>query len=1185
MRRLLLAALLLASPALAQVAVTPAPWLEGTVVGRVCEDQDADGLCAPGEPGLAHVRLVLSDGREVLTDAQGRFHFAGLEARRPDDTRGLHLRPGRYRLKVDARTLPPGTLLPVQGATVELPWGALALQDFAVRREASGAAPLALSYAAAPPSAERVDGVVQFLAAGQAAPGDAVSVAGVPAQVDAQGAYRALVPLQEGPNALAIRAQGAGGSLRLYTQRVDVVAREGGWLVVPRAPEATGALQLPATGTLPSGRTALHFVGTPGTRVRAGEAGTEAIVGPEGSADVPLTLRDGANTVLLQLSAPAGPPRTERLQLQAAPRAFAVGLLDVEGSYAPKSGALRLVGRGAAHGELQLGQLSLMGELNLQDTDREAGFEGWRSPRRVERFERAPDPDLAPAEWGDTSTGLAANPAEAGLRLEARHPLLGRAGFGTYRAWLGDRELGRYHRPLFGPYAELQAPVGAVRVGLDAFAGGLHDPTRGLSASPAHAELRATGGSLYYLGTGSVAEGSEVLRVELRDGVTGLPLAERHLVRGRDYDVDYLSGRVLLAEPLSFVGGTAWLTTDPLTAAPEPVLVADFAALHLGEDRGGGGAEAWAELGPARLSVSALQEGQGEGHYALLGATAQTQWQGYTLLAEAARSRGRAVAEERFGLSDDGGLSFLRPAPLTSPGGDALGLRLRGPGVGGGGRLEAAARVRSAGFSDDAHADAVRARQLSLNLEQPLGPFTLTLLGDARSGADPRLPFGEAPLRARTLGAGLGYEQGSWGVRAEVRDSELEASEVAGERELLEGGRTSAGVNAHLRVHEGVVLSAGHRQSLVQRGEGPGRLDDTFTSAGVDLSLGEARHVGVRGGWGPELGPLVWAEGSVRRGQDTYYGGYSVDVDGPDVGAARAVSGASTDVAAGTRLYVEDVSAHDANAVRLARAVGFEQLVTGALRVGARYERGVRSPLDLPSNLTRDVGALSVQWVLERLRLQARAELRDEHGASDRAPSLPVDRRQAVVGLAADLTLRRDLSASGRLDVGHTVGQGALEARFVEGYAALAWRPGPLALVGRYALTRELSPGEGSVLGERALQVFSLLPALQLGGRVGLAGGAHLGRSGLGGSALWVFTGSVRPSVRVVGGLEVAAELLRRSVAQDGDSLHAVRAELAYRFDERLRLAAGYGVLGFRGLGMSPTPDEGRVYLRAEAAY
>jgi len=67
--------------------------------------------------------------------------------------------------------------------------------------------------------------------------------------------------------------------------------------------------------------------------------------------------------------------------------------------------------------------------------------------------------------------------------------------------------------------------------------------------------------------------------------------------------------------------------------------------------------------------------------------------------------------------------------------------------------------------------------------------------------------------------------------------------------------------------------------------------------------------------------------------------------------------------------------------------------------------------------------------------------------------------------------------------------------------------------------------------------------------------------------------------------LEVGAEVAGRSAAEDGGSLHALRAELAYRFDERLRLAAGYSVLGFSGLGIGPSQDEGRVHLRAEVAY
>ncbi|MCP3105158.1 flagellar motor protein [Myxococcus sp. K15C18031901] len=1191
-------AVLLAMPVWAQGVTADVPSLASTIAGRVCDDVDGDGLCGADEPGLANVRLVLSTGREVRTDARGRFHLTGVDSRSPDATGGLHLRPGRHRLKVDARSLPASSRVSPEAATVEVPWGAVALQDFAVRSPTpKSAMPLSLSYSDTPPVAEVVsgEGTVRFLVAGQASAGDQVRVSGVEAQVDARGAWHANVSLAEGQNPLVITATSEDGVARLFRQRIDVVRREGGWMVIPRHVEPVATVSLPVRRdeVVASGPARLKVSAPEGTHVK-GPRGV-LVVGPEGRLEVPVTLSPGRNDVGLALTLPGQPERVETWGLVAEARPFAVALLDVEATFAPADGDLQLRGRGTAHAELRFRDVEVVGELDLRDTDGRtlhgAELPDWLRPRLPERFERVGDPDFSPEEWADDSVSLTPNAAEARLRVEARHEDYGRAGLGTYRALVQDREVGRYHRPLFGPYAELRTskdPGPGVRAGVEGFGGSLSDPTRSLTAVPAHEELRATGGSLYYLGAVSVAEGSELLRIEVRDGVTGLPLAERHLVRGRDYDIDYFAGRILLSRPLSFLAGETFLRTDLVTEAPEPVLVADYAALRTADAEDTAGAELWAEWRGARLGLAAVREGRDGKPYTLYSGRASGRLAAFSLEAEVASSRGTAVDAGLFGVSDDGGLTFLRPASVRDARGEAVGLRLRGPGLLREGAVDAAYRWRARGFSDGAHTEGARFQQLSLRVKQPIGRLRLSLLADDRRSADPREPFEDLPFAASTVGASVGWEESSWGVSVEARDARLKAAEVVGEGPALSGGRTSVGIAGRYRLLDEVWLQASHRQTLALHGAGPGRVDDTFTAAGVDVELGRETRLGVRGGWGPDLGPRAWAQVESRSGADVFYGGYSVDVDGPDFGAGRTLTGARTELPdSGTALFVEEVGLHDATAVRLSRAVGLQQTLAGGFSVGARYERGVRSLLDVDPPLHRDAGGVFGQLLLERLRLEGRLELRREKGTAERGSDAPVDRLQTVVALAAEAELHRDVMASGRVDFSRTVNEDALEARFVEGYAAVAWRPGPWLVVARYAITRELLPGARMAFGDRALQVLSLMPAVRVGDRFALAAGLHAGRTSLEDSARWVWTGTVRPSFRVVGGLEVAAEGARRTSSPEGDRLTAVRAEVAYRMDERLRMAVGYTLLGFSGLGLTSetSDDQDRLYLRAELAY
>ncbi len=1190
--------------------------LAGGIAGRACQDLDADGRCSADEPGHAGLRLVLETGQQVVTDAQGRYHLAAVPSRTPEARGGLRLLPGRHRLRADARRLAPGARVVPEAVTLEVPLAGLVLQDFAVQRPMQEVARLRQSPQEAPPEGgpqpQAQDGVVLHELSGQVAPGarvevaaEAAEAAAVVAEVTADGRYVAQVPVRPGPNVLTLRVEAPGGQVQLYSQRVDVVRRRGGVLVVPRAPRPLATVEVPATREAPAaaGPGAVVIEGAPGTVIQSGER--TVTVGESGRADLPVTLVPGDNAVDLTVAPPGEPATRTTLLLPARAQPFAVALLDLEVSFGLGAGdlstAARVTGRGAAHAEVALGQVLVEGQLDLRDTDlldaREAGAFALAFPRRPEAFDRALDPDRHPHVWGDESTTLVPNPGESRLRLSATHPDHGTVGFGNFRASFMDAEVGRYHRGLTGPYARVhtreEAKVGAE---VRAFASpGMADPAAGLATVPAHAEFLATGGSLFYLPHGSVVRGSDQVRVVLRDGVTAVPIGERHLVRGVDYELDPLSGRLLLARPLSLVAGLPLLSSDLPQAGAAPLLVVDYERLVFGESLGAAGAEVGARLGPLRARVGAVQEGAFDGGFWLLRGAAEGKLGPLRLSVEAAQSQGHAHRAGDVTLSESGGLDFVGPTRVqgdlegAAPEGWALTTRLHGPTYRGG-RVDLSWRRRTRGYSDATWDGRGALAQLSGQVEQPVGPLRVGLLGDARTAVDPRAPFGDREIAQRTLGGYVGWFGKRFELRLAGRDASLD-TDARAEGPDEEGARSSVGLAARYRVHERLWLVAAHRHNLAVRGAGPGAYDDTFSQVGADVAWSEGARYGLRAGWGPALGALAWAHAEVARGEEVFYGSYSVDVDGPDVGERRAVSGARTHVAEGTTVFVEDVGAHNATDVRIARAVGLSHALGSGLELTGRYERGVRHPLEFVSGLRRDAGGAGLSWVRARVRLSGRAEVRRERGRRLLTASLPedeaalpnVDRWQRLVTAAASFDLMKNLRLAGRVNASDTRRSDSLEALLVESSVGLSWRPGPLLLVAQWAQERERRADRPL---DVALRRLSVMPSVRLGDRFAVASGAHVGWSSVGASRATVVSASLRPSVRVVGGLELAAEVARRSAAPDGGELTAVRSEAGYRFGDALMMAVGYNVFGFEGLGLSPVREEAqRVYLRAEAAW
>jgi uncharacterized repeat protein (TIGR01451 family) len=146
--------------------------------------------------------------------------------------------------------------------------------------------------------------------------------------------------------------------------------------------------------------------------------------------------------------------------------------------------------------------------------------------------------------------------------------------WGNYQTNFNDTEFARVQRTLYGAKLHWdengnQTKFGDERTRFTAFV------AQGGSRQ-GRDELRGTGGSVYYLRNGDIAIGSEILRIETRDRVSGLVFESRRLTYGADYDMDFIQGRVILKQPLGSSVDDGRLFRDGSLSGDETVLVIDY---------------------------------------------------------------------------------------------------------------------------------------------------------------------------------------------------------------------------------------------------------------------------------------------------------------------------------------------------------------------------------------------------------------------------------------------------------------------------------------------------------------------------------------------------------------------------------------------------------------------------------
>lgn len=234
--------------------------------------------------------------------------------------------------------------------------------------------------------------------------------------------------------------------------------------------------------------------------------------------------------------------------------------------------------------------------------------------------------------------------------------------WGSFKTAFTDTELASYNRTLSGLKAHFET-LGSTPYG---------DPVRGFTAFWTesdhvgdHNEFLATGGTLYYLRNRNAIEGSEKVRVEVRDKIQDIPIDSYDLVEGIDYELDYSEGRLILTRPLSSVAASDMIISDDLLDGNKVYLIVDYEFeatrdLYKNANRG---LRAYTHLGNhIRVGGTAIEEKRQNVDYDLRAVDATVKMGRNTkVTAEYAESKFQQVNNA---VSHNGGLTFAETPPI-----------------------------------------------------------------------------------------------------------------------------------------------------------------------------------------------------------------------------------------------------------------------------------------------------------------------------------------------------------------------------------------------------------------------------------------------------------------------------------------------------------------------------------------
>jgi flagellar motor protein MotB len=552
--------------------------------------------------------------------------------------------------------------------------------------------------------------------------------------------------------------------------------------------------------------------------------------------------------------------------------------------------------------------------------------------------------------------------------------------WGNFKIGYTDNTLAQVDRGLYGANAHAQPTAttsfGEPRYLADGFAA---DP----GTVAGRDEFLGTGGSLYFLRRQDVLEGSERVRIEVRDKDSGIVMGVKNLTPVLDYDIDYLQGRILLAQPLSPTADDNLLVhTESISGNPVFLVVRyEFTPGFSDPDTLAAGGRLHYWFGDhVKIGLTGSWEEEADIENNLAGADLTLRKSAATWLKlEAGGTKGPGLLTE---TSPDGGFNFDADDPFADSEDNALAYRADGA-LGlddvfedGRGRVTAYVQDKEAGYAAPGQAVDRDTTQFGGTFELPVSLAGRQDRLNVRLKADKQLQDQGLQTEAGELDADYRIND-KWTVSPGVRHDSREDDSVVVPATQEEGDRTDAVVKlaydslgrwTTYGFAQETLNASGNREDNGRIGAGGSlRVTDRFSFVG-ELSDGDL-------GPGAKLGTEY-----LYSDRTTLYQNYTLENERTDNGVlarkGNLTSGFRTRYSDSASVYLEERYDHGDVPTGLTHSTGVQLAPVERLNLGANLDFGTLKDPQTAAEMDRQALGVSAGYGFENLKLASGLEYR-----------------------------------------------------------------------------------------------------------------------------------------------------------------------------------------------------------------